>query len=156
MKTMWMILVAVLITGSCFAQTSKVPAAAQTDFSKRFPNMTAAKWEVGSNGCEAEWKENGKEIAVVYNAKGEYLMTEREIAPSALPAAVTKGIRKAWPTAVVQEAETQTHADNRITYEVELAHDGVGREVTLDAKGTVLSDGADGSDDEGDDEEDDD
>jgi hypothetical protein len=155
MKTIWMILAAVLITGSCFAQTSKVPAAAQTDFSKRFPNMTAAKWEVGSNGCEAEWKENGKEIAVVYNAKGEYLMTEREIAPSALPAAVTKGIRKAWPTAVVKEAETQTHADNRMTYEVELEHDGVSREATLDAKGTVLSDGAD-DDDKGSDEEDDD
>lgn len=156
MKNAILTLTAMLIAVFALAQGKKVPASAQKDFKTRFPNVTNAEWEVGKSGCEAEWKENDMEVAVVYDAQGKYRMTEREVAVSSLPKGAVHNLQLQYPGAEVMEAEHQSHANGTESYEVEFRHNGKVKERQIDREGSLLdlqdADG-DGNPDEDDDDE---
>lgn len=149
MKITLMTMIALCFAGATFAQTLQVPQAAKDDFKARFPNASTAKWESSGKGFEAEWTTNGKETAVVYDAKGKFVMTEREIDLVSLPSVVTGGLRKAYPAGEAKEAEIQENANHTVTYQVEFKNNGKLMEVTFDAKGNPIARGAEGSGDDG-------
>jgi hypothetical protein len=149
MKTTSILSALILMMSIAIAQTAHVPAATQSDLKTRFPMATGAKWAQSGTGFEAEWKENGKEIAVLYDAKGSYRMTEREIDLSALPATVSHGFKQQYPAAQLMEAESQTHANGSITYEIEFKSNGKVTEMTLDGSGNRITQGTEGSDGSG-------
>ncbi len=145
MKSTFLMLIACCCASAIFGQKLSVPQAAKDDLKTRFPNATVAKWEGSGKGFEAEWKTNGKETAVVYDAAGKFVMTEREIDVQSLPAVVAAGLKKAYPGAEAMEAEVQEHADHLATYQVEMKNNGKTIEVTFDSQGNKLAEGSDGS-----------
>lgn len=90
------------------------------------------------------------EIELTFDTEGNLLFTEKEIASSQLPAAVTSGINAQYAGASVQEAERLDLADGGNQYEVELKQGQTYREVLFTAEGTVICEetGDDDEDDE--------
>ena len=51
------------------------------------------------------WKKHGKEFELSYSADGTLLQKEEEIDVKALPNPVVQAIMKAYPKAIIEEAE---------------------------------------------------
>lgn len=141
-------ILAMFLTGFAFAQKANVPANAISDLRTRFANSTSAKWEQSSQGYEAEWIQNGMEVAVVYDSKGAYVMTERQIPPTMLPEKVGAAVKSNFPAAEIQEAEIQEHADGAVSYQVSLKQNGKISEATFGNDG-LLRKGGDEADENG-------
>jgi hypothetical protein len=58
---------------------SDVPSAVKTKFSSMYSGVSNAKWEKENGKYEAEFKENGKETSVLFDANGTHVQTEIEI-----------------------------------------------------------------------------
>ena len=139
----------ILLFGSMFAQKVSIPSSVTSDLATRFPGAKVGGWEVSKNGYEAEWKENGMEIAVVYDAKGKYLMTERQIDIKTLPKAVSSAVKINHPGAVIQEAEMQELNNQAIMYQIEVKKAGKLFEYTFALEGTERQGGQEESGDDG-------
>src|SRR6185436_18899080 len=70
------------------------PAAALSHMKTQHPAATHIKWDMEENNYEAGFMENGKEVSVLYNGKGEMLETEVGIKASELPADALKYLLK--------------------------------------------------------------
>ena len=158
MKTLTIGLIVCLMAGSSLGQVAsgaKVPEDAKNDLKKRFPNASAANWSKEANGFEAEWKDNGREIAVVYDKRGIWVATEREIEHAILPDAVFKGLAEAMPGAQLLEAKSVERPNQSMAYELEVKQSGKVKEVLLDGEGKVLKTTNDEEGQEGDNDDDD-
>lgn len=117
----------------------KVPAAAKTAFSIRFPKAESAKWELeDGKDYEANFKEAGTERSATFDASGKWLETETEIKAGQLPAAVTKAIAAGYADRKMKEAERVETPDRGVLYEVELIKGEDILEVQFNAEGKVL------------------
>jgi hypothetical protein len=104
-----------------FAQSAgaaKVPEAAKADLAKRFATSTSFKWYQAGNQFEAEYVENGKEIAVAYSSTGQWMETEREIDNGALSTDFIAGFQKSFPGGEIVGVETVERPDLALAYEV--------------------------------------
>ncbi|PSL47910.1 putative PepSY-like beta-lactamase-inhibitor [Chitinophaga niastensis] len=127
----------VLISASAFAQKidqSKVPAPAKAAFAKSFPAATGVKWELENKNYEAGFKENGKHISAVYDAKGTWMETETAIAVTALPKAAAEYVASHYKGAKIKETAEIKKANGDINYEAEVN----GKDVIFDSKGNFL------------------
>lgn len=152
MKKTIFTLLALFLAGYGMAQGTRAPKSAQDDLAKRLPEAVTPKWEQEGDHFEAEWMENGREVAILYSKTGEYMMTEKEISTIDLPAVVVNGISSKYKTATLHEAEVQQRAVGNETYQVEFTYQGQRMEITVDYKGNILTEeiegteGGDGSD----------
>lgn len=137
-----------------FSQGVSVPKAAENDLKARHPKGANARWEREGNHFEAEWKENGLEVAVIYDNAGKWVMTERQIVVSELPVAITDAALKAYPSAAILEAESQETAAGITGYQTEIKSSGRVIELTFDANGNIIADEIEGEDEDGDEDDD--
>jgi hypothetical protein len=115
----------------------KVPASVIAAFSKDHPSVKVDEWEKEKNNFEAEYKMNGRDHSVVYDAKGELVESEDEIAPDDLPEAARQYIVKNYKNARVKEAARITSASGVITFEADLGKqdllfDNSGKFITIE------------------------
>jgi uncharacterized membrane protein YkoI len=86
----------------------QVPKAVIDAFEKDFPN-TKPEFEQetfeGKTAYELEYKENGKEVALLYGDDGTLLQKEEEIDGKSLPKPVAQAVKKAHPKAKIKEVE---------------------------------------------------
>ena len=73
---------------------------------------------------------------------------EREIALSELPKAVTENIQVKFAGAELLEADEITQKDGKHTYDIEIKHSGIKKEVMYDAEGKYLGEETDDEDGE--------
>lgn len=92
-----------------------------------------------------------QEVELTFDAEGNLLFTETEIAVGQLPAAVTAGINAHFAGAAVEEAARLDLTGGGNRYEVELKQGSTHLEVLFAADGTVICEET-GDDDEDDDE----
>lgn len=78
---------------------------------------------------------------------------EKEIDPSSLPASIKEAIESKYPGSELIEADEITHADGKVTYDVEIKHDDSITELMYDAEANFLGIEADEDQDEDGDEE---
>jgi len=121
----------------------QVPKAVLEAFEKAYPNAKKVKFEKemieGKAAYEAEYKENGKEYEILYNAEGVVLQKEESIDVKTLPETIIQAITKAYPKATIEEAEKIMTPDGAITgYEVEIKTEGEELELELDTTGKIL------------------
>lgn len=142
-KLLFLLAFAIPLLG--FAQKVKdsdVPAAVKNKFASLYPNIKA-KWEKEGANYEAEFEQNETETSVVFDASGNLLETETEIAISSLPAAVSEYFAKNYNGAKITEASKIVAADGTITYEAE-TKDG---DFLFDANGNFIKKDVDEHDD---------
>lgn len=95
--------IAVSTTMSCFAQKD-IPAAVQEAFKKDFPGVNVKKWDKEDGNFEANFSKDGKPMSATFDAKGEWMETETDIAISELPAAVASYVKEHYKSASIKEA----------------------------------------------------
>jgi hypothetical protein len=119
-------------------QTSKVPAAVKTSFSKQFPGASPS-WELEDGKYEASFKDKGHSMSALFDLKG--MMTESEIAIKVdeLPASVLAYVKQQYKSAPIKEAAKITKADGSINYEAEVNK----KDVLFDANGKFIKESKD-------------
>ena len=137
MKTTLITLSIVAFAFSANAQKIKseeVPAAVKSKQASLYPNAKVEKWEKEDGNYEAEF-DNGKvETSTLFDASGNLLATETEIATSSLPAAVSEYVTKNLAGKKIKEASKIVDSKNTVTYEAEV--DEV--DYIFDANGAFL------------------
>ncbi|MGZ5585539.1 MAG: PepSY-like domain-containing protein [Methylobacter sp.] len=121
----------------------QVPKAVIDAFEKDYPNAKASEFEKetfdGKTAYEVEYKENGKEYALLYGDDGTLLQKEEEIDGKSLPDPVVQAVKKAHPKAEIKEAEKLMKPDGTVVgYEVEIKTEGKKSELELDTDGKIL------------------
>jgi len=133
---MMLLAVALSITTLVNAQklgAAKVPAAVKTAFAKAYPGTTA-KWEKEDGKFEANFKQSGNAISVLYEANGTMTESEIDIKVSELPAAILSYLKTHYKGKAIKEAAKITKADGTINYEAEVN----GKDVIFDANENFL------------------
>ncbi len=132
---------ACFVLGS-FAQAQKkdeIPAPAKSAFTAKFPKAQKVKWSIEKPGeFEAEFKLEGTEMSVLYDANGVLIVTEVEIKESELPQAIKATIAKDFAGYKLDEVEKATDAKGVVTYEMEAKKGKAEYELAFDSTGKVL------------------
>ncbi len=118
------------------AQTSfakpKVPEAVLHAFQSRFPAAREVNWEIeNKTAYEAEFKLNGIEWSVSFDATGKWLETETEVRLTDLPAPVQTALQGKK----VKEMTRIERADGSMVYEAEVKR----KDLLFDAMGNLLA-----------------
>jgi uncharacterized membrane protein YkoI len=121
----------------------QVPKPVLEAFHKAYPQALDVRYETekeaGKTVYEVEFKDKGINREASYSAQGALLEAEEGINPDALPAAVAEALKKAHPSATVEEAEKLAKADGTANgYEVEIKDGKKTLEIHLDANGKIL------------------
>lgn len=109
----------------CQAQSSKtvVPQAVTQSFSNDFPGTTA-KWKREDANYEANFKKEGKNMSVLYDAAGTKLETEEDIPITSLLQSVRDYVAEHYKGKKIKEAAIITRPNGEVNFEAEV--DGMG------------------------------
>ena len=99
---------------------SKVPTIVKATFNKVFGQITNAKWMMEAKNYEAAFKQNGKNVSIVIDAKGMLLETETAIKISELPKAAANYLSTHFNGKKIAETAVIKKANGEINYEAEV------------------------------------
>ncbi len=121
----------------------QVPKPVLEAFHNAYPHATALKYEADSKAGKTVYaigfEDQGIAREAAYAANGTLLKTEEAIKPDALPAAISKALRKAHPHATLEDVEKLMEPDDKVNgYEVKIRDGQKVWEVRLDAAGKIL------------------
>ena len=143
MKKLVAFFTVLLLAGTVTAQRTEVPSIVKNRFAALYPDVKKVEWEQEGVNYEAEFELNKTETSVVFDAQGNLLATETEIAPEALPQAAKDYLAKTVPGKKITEATKITGADELVTYEAEAG----GKDYVFDVNGNFIGMEGDNKDD---------
>lgn len=114
-----------------------VPAAVVQSFAKQFPQIKDADWSKENNQYEVNFEQNDNEMSATYDAQGNHLETETEMATTALPQPIQSTIASQFSDYKLKEA-AKIVKDEGTTYEAELHKGEKTFDVIFSADGKVL------------------
>ncbi len=88
------LLLSLTLGGALQAQLRKVPADVTNAFKAKYPKATDVEWKDRLAFFEVQFKQDGSNMTVDYNSKGEWQKTEKAISFDEAPAAVKDGLSK--------------------------------------------------------------
>ncbi len=152
MKTQFLITTIAIILLIVFGQANadekevskqQVPKTVLEAFEKAYPNAKEIEFEKemidGKAVYEVEFKENDREYEILYDSDGVIVQMEETLDAKALPESIVQVISKAYPKAIIEDAEKVMKPDGTvIAYEVEIESEGKKLELELDANGKIL------------------
>lgn len=97
-----------------------VPLKVKEAFAKKFVSIKVEEWEKENVNYEAEFDLNKEECSATFDDNGNWLETETEIKPSALPKAALDYLAKNLPAKKIKDAAKIENAEGKITYEAEV------------------------------------
>ncbi|MEZ0539424.1 PepSY-like domain-containing protein [Fibrella arboris] len=110
------------------------PAAVKAAIAKLYPTAKNVKYSKENADYEVGFKQNGKSMSVVLDAKGVVKETETVIGVSALPAVIRDYVAKKAPGKKITEAAEIVDAKGVKTYEAEVG----GKDLLFDAAGKPI------------------
>lgn len=104
----------------------KVPSVVKETFTKQYPNAKSAKWDKENADYEASFKMDGKDMSVLFDAKGMEKEVETDIKFSELPMPVQTALKgkKVKEAAIIKKG-------GKTFYEAEVG----GKDLLFDAEG---------------------
>ena len=135
-KISFITLLGLIVSVTAFTQkidVSKVPVSVKESFARQFPGITA-KWEKEEGNYEADFKQDGHEVSVVFDNNGTMLESEIEISLAALPTAAKEYIKNNYNGASIREVAKITLAGGKIEYEAEIK----GKDLIFDRSGNFI------------------
>lgn len=107
----------------------KVPSAVRESFTKQYPNAKSAKWDKEAAGYEASFKMDGKDMSIVFDAKGMEKEVETDIKFSELPMPVQTALKgkKVKEAAIIKKG-------GKTYYEAEVG----GKDLLFEADGKMV------------------
>jgi len=137
------ILLSVLMMGLAvfaFGQSgmkSDIPAVVSQNFAKQFPKVENVQWSKEHGEFEANFEQDDQEMSATYDAQGNHLETETEMATDQLPQTIKSTIAKQFSGYDLREA-AKIVKDEGTTYEAELHKGEKSFDVIFNADGTVV------------------
>jgi len=102
-----------------FAQN--IPDAAKKSLAKTYPTAKDIKWEKENGNYEAGFKQDGKELSLIIDAKGNILETESAIKPTDLPPSALSYLKTKFGSNLkIKDAASIKKADGKIVFEAEV------------------------------------
>ena len=149
-KTMKKVILSALVLGifavSAFALGTDVPDAVKTKFASLYPTIKKAKWGKEENNYEATFELDEVETSVLFDASGNVLETETEIAASSLPSWVADYITKNYPGQKIKETAKIVDDKGTVMYEAEVK----AGDLIFDASGNFVKKVVEAEDDDDD------
>ena len=132
MKKILILAVSALITTEINAQkmtVDKVPSAVKESLMKSYPNAKGAKWDKEDADYEASFKMDGKDMSILYDAKGMEKEVETDIKFSELPMPVQVALKgkKVKEAAIIKKG-------GKTFYEAEVG----GKDLLFEADGKLV------------------
>lgn len=93
-KIVFSILLGLTIVSTTQAQLRKVPSDVTNAFKDKYPKAQDVEWKDRLAYFEVQFKQDGTNMTVNYNSKGEWQKTEKAISFDETPAAVKEGLSK--------------------------------------------------------------
>lgn len=138
MKAKIFLIALLLASFTVFAQETKVPKIVKDSFTKLYPKVTDVKWDKeGKTEFEAGFKENGKDVSVVFDEKGNLIETETAIQINELPKSAASFLEKNYTGFKISEAAKIISAKGEVTFEAEITKDKVKKDLLFDSKGNI-------------------
>jgi len=138
MKAKYFIIAILLVSFTVFAQETKVPKAVKDSFSKLYPKATDVKWDKEDAAeFEAGFKENGTDVSVVFDEKGNLKETETVIQISELPKSASSFVEINYAGFKISEAAKIIDSKGEVTFEAEITKDKVKKDLLFDSKGNI-------------------
>ena len=124
----WLInIIAVSLLWNCTTSAQKlkkdsIPAVVQQACKEKFPSAKKIEWKRKSDkNFEAEFMQQGVELAVKFTPEGKWVETESGIKASEVPAAVKNTIAKSFPTyKIIELQKIETLGTTELVYEIHL------------------------------------
>lgn len=141
MKTLKILAAFLFVTGAAVAQDineAEVPTAVKNAFNKEYSNVNNVEWEKEMENYNVEFDSNRMENEIWYNASGNVLKKESDIAEADLPSSVSKAIKSKYAEYRIDGIE-KVWQNNATTYEVELENGNAELHVTFDENAKVVS-----------------
>ncbi len=142
MKKLMIVVIAVTLLTTAQAQkisADKVPSAVSAAFKTKFPKAEKVTWEMENpKEYEANFKVNSAEQSAVFDAVGNWMVTETEIKVAELPKAVSQTLSKKFSGYKIKEAEKVEKKGTGNCFEAEIEKEGKTLEVVLSPTGEVL------------------
>jgi Putative beta-lactamase-inhibitor-like, PepSY-like len=141
MKTVMLMIAAILTTGSAMSQKIKeaeVPSAVKSAFAKKYPGAKVEEWEKENTDYEAEFDLKKVESSAVFSADGAFKELEQEIKIAELPKTVTDYCTKNYAAYKLSEASKITDASGKVMYEAELKKGKEQFDLIFDDKGGFI------------------
>lgn len=117
-----------------FSQTKEIPEAVKAKIIQTYPKAEKVKFEKEKGNFEAGFKNEGKEMSVVLDAKGNILETETDINFSGLPKEAKQYIAEHFKGKKIKETAEITDAQGKKKFEVEIG----GKDYLFDESGKLL------------------
>lgn len=121
----------------------KVPAAVKTTLAAYAASSDVKKVELGdADGTkvyEFDIEQGTRKFEVAITPDGKFNGTEEDMAFTAMPAAVQNALTEAAAGGALSGGEKAVDANNKVTYEADIARGGKKTEVAVDASGKVVS-----------------
>lgn len=112
---------------------SKIPAPVKAAFNRAHPGIVP-DWEKEDGSYEASFKQSGKSMSVVLDARGTILETETDITVSALPEAAKNYVKEHYKGVKIKEASRIEKAGGVVEYEALVQ----GTDLIFDKNGKFL------------------
>lgn len=128
---------------TCLAQAdiaeSTVPIPAVMSVKAAYPAAARIEWDYDGerNQYEAEFRLQGFEYEVFVNAEGKIVLVKAEIAPAALPPAVSATVHQRYPEGRIEKVKKITH-NECVRYKVEVRDARGEVDIYVDPRGNIL------------------
>ena len=138
MRTLILMIVSIALICSC-SLAGTPPAAVQKAFEQKFPKATNVSWgKENEKEWEAEFTFSGGKLSANFTNDGAWVETEKVIAVSEFPKAVTNAIQKNYPGWKISEADRTETAKNGLIYEADIKSGIHKKEVAFKEDGTPV------------------
>ena len=119
----------------------KVPPIIRRACAAKFPRVRKVEWKLKSDhNYEAEFKQNGVEVAAKFDSNGKWLETETTMARTILPPDVRATISKQFGGYKIIETQTVERFDQKLLqYEVHLEDAKEVLKTLFEENGTLVS-----------------
>jgi hypothetical protein len=116
-----------------------VPPLVADAFKAKYPNAVVKQWNIEDDGYEAVTDLNSMEYSIAFNAKGEWLETERTLKYADLPEKVKEALSSSdfgsWEVKEVSEVEAPQHP---FLYEIEVKRGSDEKELFFSRDGNMI------------------
>ena len=140
MKSMFVLITALLFSFTLCGQEVKVPKEVKSSFEKLYPKASDVKWEKEKQSeYEAGFKNDGKNISVVFDNDGNLKETETSIRVTELPKPIAPYIDKKHAGFNITGAYKIIDDKGNVTFETEITKDKETKELKFDQYGKHIS-----------------
>lgn len=117
----------------------KVPEKVKAAFAKNYSDVKEVKWvKEGKSEFKAEFKKDDKEMAIIYDGKGNLKKTKSEISKSDLPKGVEDFVAKDYKDWTITKTSKIEDAKGDITYEARIVKGKMDKNLMFNKEGKEI------------------